>query len=64
MINSVALTNVLVSKDPFDVKNLSKFSDAKLHDELSSDMYSEQGLDALIRPVSGLVCQSLMVSSY
>src|SRR5947209_7779526 len=27
-------------------------------------MYSEQGFDAVIRPVSGLVCQSLMVSSY
>ena len=27
-------------------------------------MYSEHGLDAVIRPVSGLVCQSLMVSSY
>src|SRR4029079_19132369 len=37
---------------------------ARLQDELSSDMYSEHGLDAVIRPVSGLVCQSLMVSSY
>ncbi len=27
-------------------------------------MYSEHGLDAVIRPVSGLVCQSLIVSSY
>src|SRR3954453_5513118 len=27
-------------------------------------MYSEHGLDAVIRPVSGLGCQSLMVSSY
>src|SRR3954471_19873194 len=27
-------------------------------------MYSLHGLDAVIRPVSGLVCQSLMVSSY
>src|SRR4029079_10639180 len=36
----------------------------RLHDESSSDMYSEHGLDAVIRPVSGLVCQSLMVSSY
>ena len=35
-----------------------------MHEELSSDMYSEHGLDAVIRPVSGLVCQSLIVSSY
>ena len=27
-------------------------------------MYSEHGLDALMRPVSGFVCQSLIVSSY
>ena len=64
MINSVAFTKLRASKDPSDFKNLSKFNDAKLHDELSSDMYSEQGFDALMRPVSGLVCQSLMVSSY
>ena len=35
-----------------------------MQDELSSDMYSEHGLDAVMRPVSGLVCQSLIVSSY
>ena len=27
-------------------------------------MYSEHGLEALIRPDSGVVCQSLMVVSY
>ena len=32
--------------------------------QLSSDMYSLHGFDAVIRPVSGLVCQSLIVSSY
>ena len=41
-----------------------RFSDARLHELLSRLMYSEHGLDALIRPVSGLVCQSLIVSSY
>ncbi len=35
-----------------------------MHELLSRLMYSEHGLDAVIRPVSGLVCQSLMVSSY
>ena len=41
-----------------------RFSDARLHELLSRLMYSEHGLDALMRPVSGLVCQSLIVSSY
>jgi hypothetical protein len=45
-------------------RNFIRFSDARLHDELSRLMYSEHGLDAVIRPVSGLVCQSLIVSSY
>ena len=46
------------------LRNFIRFSDARLHDVLSRLMYSEHGLDAVIRPVSGLVCQSLMVSSY
>ena len=46
------------------LRNFSRFRLARLHEELSSDMYSEHGFDAVIRPVSGLVCQSLMVSSY
>src|SRR3954453_23599895 len=64
MINSTLLTNFSTSKPPSAVRNLIRLSDARLQDESSSDMYSEQGLDAVIRPVSGLVCQSLMVSSY
>ena len=32
--------------------------------ESSIDMYSEHGLDALIRPVFGSVCQELIVVSY
>ena len=64
MINSVALTKFLTSNEPSALRNFIKLREAKLHDELSSDMYSEQGLDALMRPVSGLVCQSLIVSSY
>src|SRR3546814_5039772 len=64
MISSTALANSGASKVSSSLRNLSRFSDARLHDELSSDMYSEHGLDAVIRPVSGLVCQSLMVSSY
>src|SRR5213082_553022 len=64
MTSSTALTNVLASNVPSSLRNFRRFSDARLHELLSRLMYSEHGLDALIRPVSGLVCQSLMVSSY
>src|SRR6476661_10823060 len=64
MISSTAFVNSSESKVSSSLRNFSRFSDARLHEELSSDMYSEHGLDAVIRPVSGLVCQSLMVSSY
>src|SRR5919112_3654158 len=64
MTSSTTLANVAPSKDPSSCRNLSRLSEARLHEELSSDMYSEQGFDAVMRPVSGLVCQSLMVSSY
>ena len=37
---------------------------ARLQAELSTDMYSLHGLDALIRAVFGIVCQSLIVVSY
>ena len=64
MITSTALANRAPSKVSSSLRNFIRFSDARLHEELSSDMYSEHGLDAVIRPVSGLVCQSLIVSSY
>src|SRR5918993_832383 len=64
MISSTAFSNFSASKVSLAVRNFSRFRLARLQEELSSDMYSEQGLDAVIRPVSGLVCQSLMVSSY
>src|SRR4051812_49381707 len=64
MMTSTALANSLASNVPSSRRNFIRFSDARLHDELSSDMYSLHGLDAVIRPVSGLVCQSLIVSSY
>ena len=63
MIISDAFANVFASNEPSALRNFIKLREAKLHDELSSDMYSEQGFDALMRPVSGVVCQSLMVSS-
>src|SRR4051795_8362984 len=64
MISSTACANSSESKVSSSLRNFRRFSEARLHEELSSDMYSEHGLDAVIRPVSGLVCQSLMVSSY
>src|SRR3954469_218766 len=64
MINSTALTKFLESNVPSSWRNFIRFSDARLHELLSRLMYSEHGFEALIRPVSGLVCQSLIVSSY
>src|SRR4051812_22000146 len=64
MISSTAFANFAASNVSSSFRNFIRLSDARLHDELSSDMYSEHGLDAVIRPVSGLVCQSLIVSSY
>src|SRR3954465_7143862 len=64
MTNSTLLTNFSTSKPPSALRNFIRFSEARLQDESSSDMYSEHGFEAVIRPVSGLVCQSLIVSSY
>src|SRR3954464_14421271 len=64
MTSSTAFTKVLESNVPSLLRNFMRFSDARLHELLSRLMYSEHGLDALMRPVSGLVCQSLIVSSY
>src|SRR3954464_1000148 len=62
--SSHACWNRTTSKVSSSSRNLSRLSEARLHDELSSDMYSEHGLEPVMRPVSGLVCQSLIVSSY
>ena len=64
MTSSATFWKVLASNVSSSLRNFSRLSEARLHEELSSDMYSEHGLDAVIRPVSGLVCQSLMTSSY
>src|SRR5580658_2237828 len=52
-----------MSKDPAGVRYLRRLKLARLQAELSRNMYSEQGFDALMRPVFLLVCQRLMVSS-
>src|SRR3954467_10364318 len=64
MTNSTAFANVAASKVSSSLRNFSRFSEARLHEELSRCMYSLQGLEAVMRPVSGQVCQSLMVPSY
>src|SRR5258708_20817409 len=44
--------------------NLRRFSEARLQAESSRYMYSEHGLDALMRAVFAEVCQALIVVSY
>src|ERR1700710_268185 len=64
MISSTDFTKFLEANVPSSLRNFIRFREARLHELLSRLMYSEHGLDALMRPVSGLVCQSLIVSSY
>src|SRR5207247_6519102 len=45
-------------------RNFIKFSEARLHAESSRCMYSEHGLEALMRPEFGHVCHWLIVVSY
>jgi hypothetical protein len=52
------------SSDPSGRRNFMRFSDARLQAESSMLMYSEHGLDAVIGPVFGSVCQRLIVVSY
>src|ERR1700679_4208300 len=53
-----------MSNWPPGVRNLSRLNDARLQAESSRNMYSEQGLEALMRAVFLDVCQRLMVVSY
>src|SRR6476619_1064544 len=64
MTSSTTFWKVTASNVSSSRRNFSRFSEARLHEELSSDMYSEHGLEAVMRPVSGLVCHALIVSSY
>src|SRR3954464_3215825 len=61
---SHACSNASTSSSPSSRRNLSRFSEARLQAESSIDMYSEQGFDALMRPVFGSVCHLLIVVSY
>ncbi len=53
-----------MSNRPSARRNASRFSEARLQAVSSRNMYSEHGFDALIRPLAGQVCHSLMVVSY
>ena len=61
---STACSKAGTSKVPSGRRNFIRFSDARLQAESSTCMYSEHGLDALIRPLCGQVCQRLIVVSY
>ena len=45
------------------LKKVTRLSEARLQAVSSRNMYSEQGLDALMRPSFGHVCHSLIVVS-
>src|SRR6266702_4285466 len=53
-----------MSNWPPGVRNFRRLKDARLQAESSRNMYSEQGLLALMRAVFLEVCQRLMVVSY
>src|SRR6476659_9197939 len=61
---STACSNSAASKLPSSRRNFIRLSEARLQAESSTCMYSLQGLEALIRPDSGQVCQRLMIVSY
>src|SRR3989304_10309604 len=51
------------SKVRSSLRNLTRLIEARLQAVSSRNIYSEQGLEALMRPDSGQVCHSLMVVS-
>src|SRR6478752_7578720 len=61
---STVCWNISTSNEPSGRRNFIRFSEARLHAESSTCMYSEHGLDALMRPEFGDVCHWLIVVSY
>src|SRR4051794_11049337 len=61
---STAWLKRLTSSEPSARRNFMRLSDARLQAESSTCMYSEHGLDALMRPEFGDVCHWLIVVSY
>src|SRR5438477_11055259 len=64
MVTSTACLNAATSNCPLPFANFIRFSEARLHAESSRNIYSEQGLLALIRAVFFEVCQRFTVVSY
>src|SRR6266550_4583928 len=64
MVTSTACLNAATSICPLALTYFIKFSEARLQAVSSKNMYSEQGLLALIRAVFFDVCQRLTVVSY
>ncbi len=60
---STACWNAVTSNSPSMVRKCIRFSDARLQAESSRNMYSEHGLDALMRAVPEQVCQAFTVLS-
>jgi len=52
------------AKLPSSRRKAMRLREARLHAVSSRNMYSEHGLEALMRPLAGQVCHSLMVVSY
>src|ERR1700693_1319243 len=63
-MTSTACSKASTSSSPSSRRNLRRLIDERLHALSSIDMYSEHGLDALMRPVFGSVCHELIVVSY
>src|SRR3954464_10773597 len=61
---STTCSKASVSNVPSALRNFMRLIDARLQAESSTCMYSEHGLDALMRPEFGHVCHSLMIVSY
>src|SRR5574340_368617 len=64
MVTSTACRNASTSNCPFEPRYFIRFRDARLHAVSSRNMYSLQGLLALIRAVFLHVCQRFTVVSY
>src|SRR3954467_10868502 len=61
---STVCSKASTSNVPSGRRNFMRFSEARLHAESSTCMYSEHGFEALMRPEFGHVCHWLIVVSY
>src|SRR5260370_11946464 len=64
MVTSTALLNAATSNCPLPFANFIRFREARLQAVSSRNIYSEQGLLALIRALFFEVCQRFTVVSY